>query len=221
MDIMLLDNKRKFLFIHIPKTAGTSIRNNLATLTDLEKPYSELNKELKHKSGILLKKDIDNWNELYKFAFIRNPYDRMVSYWAFYRMPRVFPFFHQARQKAVDLSFTEWIKWLRKREFTRIGDHPPRMIPMWRRPQVDFLFDGSEKLVDYIGRFETLTEDYRYICKHLELDQSEIWDKNKRLQKFNYSKRLEDYRDYYDDESRSIVKWWFMRDIKEFDYRFF
>ena len=44
---MLLDNKRKFLFIHIPKTAGTSIRNNLATLTDLEKPYSELNKELK------------------------------------------------------------------------------------------------------------------------------------------------------------------------------
>ena len=55
MDIMLLDNKRKFLFIHIPKTAGTSIRNNLATLTDLEKPYSELNKELKHKSGILLK----------------------------------------------------------------------------------------------------------------------------------------------------------------------
>ena len=67
---MLLDNKRKFLFIHIPKTAGTSIRNNLAQLTELEQPYSELNKELKHKSGILLKKDIDNWDELYKFAFL-------------------------------------------------------------------------------------------------------------------------------------------------------
>jgi len=218
---MLLDKERKFLFIHIPKTAGTSIRNNIAQLTNKEEPYSETDMELKHKSTILLKKEMDDWDDLYKFTFIRNPYDRMVSFYTFYKLPRVLPFVARTRQKAIELSFPDWIKYLKAKSHTKLGYHPPRKIPMWRRPQVDFVYDGTEQIVDFVGRYENLTEDHRYICKHLELDQSETWDKHKRLQRFNYSHRLSDYRDYYDDESRSIVKWWFMRDIKEFNYTFF
>ena len=48
-----------------------------------------------------------------------------------------------------------------------------------------------------------------------------IWKHTRELRHDNRSNRLEDFRLYYDDESRSTVKWWFMRDIKEFNYTFF
>ena len=93
---------------------------------------------------------------------------------------------------------------------------------MWRRPQVDFIYNDGIKLVDYIGRFETLQDDYHYIANRLELDKDfSIWKHTRELRHDNRSNRLEDFRLYYDDESRSTVKWWFMRDIKEFNYTFF
>ena len=146
----------------------------------------------------------------------------IVWYHTFFRMPRQLPFEHKTRRAALQMSFPDWVRYLKKKEFTRLGDHPPRKIPMWRRPQVDFIFNGGIKLVDHIGRYETLQEDYHYIANKLELDKDiSIWKHHRELKHYNKSKRIEDFRLYYDDESRSIVKWWFMRDIKEFNYTFF
>ena len=93
---------------------------------------------------------------------------------------------------------------------------------MWRRPQVDFIYNDGIKLVDHIGRFETLEQDYHYIANKLNLDEDvSIWKHHRELRHDNKSKRLDDFRLYYDKESRDIVRWWFMRDIKDFDYRFF
>ena len=137
-------------------------------------------------------------------------------------MPRQLPFEHTTRRAAMRLSFPDWIRWLKKREFTRLGDHPPRKIPIWRRPQVDYIYNRGIKLIDYIGRYETLQDDYHYIANKLELDADiSVWKHHRELRHDNKSKRLDDFRLYYDKESRDIVKWWFMRDIKEFDYMFF
>jgi len=219
---MLLSNKHKFFFMHIPKTGGTSIRNALNILLQNPQPYTERDMEKKHMSAFLLRDEIYDWDNLWKFTFIRNPYDRMVSYYSFYRMPRQFPYEHTTRRAALEMSFPDWVRWLKQKEFVRLGDHPPRAIPMWRRPQVDYIYNQGIKLVDYIGRYETLEEEYHMIANKLELDKDiSIWKHHRDLRHDNKSKRLEDFRLYYDDESRSIVKWWFMRDIKEFDYRFF
>ena len=146
--------------MHIPKTGGTSIRNALNQLIQAPQPYTEKDMEKKHMSAFLLRDEIYDWDNLWKFTFIRNPYDRMVSYYTFYRMPRQFPYEHKTRRAALHMSFPEWINWLKKREYVRLGDHPPRQIPMWRRPQVDFIYNDGIKLVDYVGRFETLQDDY-------------------------------------------------------------
>ena len=173
-------------------------------------------------TAYLLKDKIYDWDSLWKFTFIRNPYDRMVSYYTFYRMPRRMPYLHKTRKTALEMSFSDWVRYLKKKEFVRLGDHPPRKIPMWRRPQVDFIYNNGIKLVDHIGRYETLQEDYHYIANKLELNKDiSIWKHHRELKHYNRSNRLEDFRLYYDDESRSIVKWWFMRDIKEFNYTFF
>jgi chondroitin 4-sulfotransferase 11 len=219
---MLLSNEHKFFFMHIPKTGGTSIRNALNQLIQAPQPYTEKDMERKHMSAFLLRDKIYDWDNLWKFTFIRNPYDRMVSYYTFYRMPRKVPYLHSTRKAAIEMSFPEWVRWLKQKEFVRLGDHPPRKIPMWRRPQVDFIYNNGIKLVDHICRYETLQDDYNYIANKLKLNQDpSIWKHHKVLRHDNRSSRLEDFRLYYDDESRSIVKWWFMRDIKEFNYTFF
>ena len=219
---MLLSNEHKFFFMHIPKTGGTSIRNALNQLIQAPQPYTEKDMERKHMSAFLLRDKIYDWDNLWKFTFIRNPYDRMVSYYTFYRMPRKVPYLHSTRKAAIEMSFPEWVRWLKQKEFVRLGDHPPRKIPMWRRPQVDFIYNNGIKLVDHICRYETLQDDYNYIANTLKLNQDpSIWKHHKVLRHDNRSNRLEDFRLYYDDESRSIVKWWFMRDIKEFNYMFF
>jgi chondroitin 4-sulfotransferase 11 len=219
---MLLSNEHKFFFMHIPKTGGTSIRNALNQLIQAPQPYTEKDMERKHMSAFLLRDKIYDWDNLWKFTFIRNPYDRMVSYYTFYRMPRKVPYLHSTRKAAIEMSFPEWVRWLKQKEFVRLGDHPPRKIPMWRRPQVDFIYNNGIKLVDHICRYETLEDDYNYIANKLKLNQDpSIWKHHKVLRHDNRSNRLEDFRLYYDDESRSIVKWWFMRDIKEFNYMFF
>jgi chondroitin 4-sulfotransferase 11 len=219
---MLLSNEHKFFFMHIPKTGGTSIRNALNQLIQAPQPYTERDMERKHMSAFLLRDKIYDWDNLWKFTFIRNPYDRMVSYYTFYRMPRKVPYLHSTRKAAIEMSFPEWVRWLKQKEFVRLGDHPPRKIPMWRRPQVDFIYNNGIKLVDHICRYETLEDDYNYIANKLKLNQDpSIWKHHKVLRHDNRSNRLEDFRLYYDDESRSIVKWWFMRDIKEFNYMFF
>ena len=219
---MLLSNEHKFFFMHIPKTGGTSIRNALNQLIQAPQPYTEKDMERKHMSAFLLRDKIYDWDNLWKFTFIRNPYDRMVSYYTFYRMPRKVPYLHSTRKAAIEMSFPEWVRWLKQKEFVRLGDHPPRKIPMWRRPQVDFIYNNGIKLVDHICRYETLQDDYNYIANKLKLNQDpSIWKHHKVLRHDNRSNRLEDFRLYYDDESRSIVKWWFMRDIKEFNYMFF
>jgi len=219
---MLLSNEHKFFFMHIPKTGGTSIRNALNQLIQAPQPYTEKDMERKHMSAFLLRDKIYDWDNLWKFTFIRNPYDRMVSYYTFYRMPRKVPYLHSTRKAAIEMSFPEWVRWLKQKEFVRLGDHPPRKIPMWRRPQVDFIYNNGIKLVDHICRYETLEDDYNYIANKLKLNQDpSIWKHHKVLRHDNRSNRLEDFRLYYDDESRSIVKWWFMRDIKEINYMFF
>ena len=77
---MLLSNEHKFFFMHIPKTGGTSIRNSLNTLIQSPQPYTEKDMEKKHMSAFILRDEIYDWDNLWMFTFLRNPYDRKVSY---------------------------------------------------------------------------------------------------------------------------------------------
>jgi len=83
----IIDHKHKFVFCHIPRTGGSSfseyIRNYCTARKNLGKENGEFI-EVSHTPLWNIKKlyfrDPDHkWEEYFKFAIIRNPYDRLVS----------------------------------------------------------------------------------------------------------------------------------------------
>lgn len=78
--------------------------------------------------------------------------------------------------------------------------------------QTSCLVDESKNLmVDFVGRFENIEEDFRAICRKVGITAS--------LPHVNKSKRT-DYRDYYDAETRDLTARLYAEDIERFGYTF-
>jgi hypothetical protein len=188
----MISYTNKFIFIHINKTAGTSIEHTL-------KPYGHKTVRNPHMGGFKhsqhftmgeYKKYLsDEYDKYYKFTVVRNPWDRVVSY-----------YFKGAIQN--NLSFTEWVidKYKNKnfQDYQRMYD-----------PCINWI-DVNE--LDYIIRFETLENDFNDMCSKLGLDCS--------LQKHNVNNKRGNYRDYYNEETKKLIEEYFNSDIKLFNYKF-
>lgn len=86
---MPISRKHKSIFIHIPKTGGTSITCGLGIEQTKENLHGT---ELSHLTANQIKERIDQgiWHQFFKFAVVRNPFDRLVSEWAYQKKPRSF-----------------------------------------------------------------------------------------------------------------------------------
>lgn len=208
---MILSTKKSFLFLHLYKVAGMSIRDALEPYADKRYVIAQtINHMLIHGKLGRLKNPLYNFHprlddvknelgaekfdSLYKFSFVRNPWDWQVS---LYHYAMQTPRHGQSDDFKRFESFDHYIEW-------RV-EHDLHL-------QSDFLCDeNGELLTDYLGHFETLDADFRKVCDHLGLDCS--------LPHKNVSKH-KSYKDYYSDNSREIVRQAFARDIESFGYEF-
>ena len=79
-------------------------------------------------------------------------------------------------------------------------------------PQVDFLKDTFGRVnMDFVGRFETLEEDFATVANKLGIKAA--------LPHINQS-RAKAYQDFYTEKSLAVVEQLYAQDIAEFDYRF-
>ncbi|MFC1493687.1 sulfotransferase family 2 domain-containing protein [Thermodesulfobacteriota bacterium] len=223
---MLISHTHKFIFIHIYKTAGMSIRNEFV-------PYSRLIDRLAYEYGISKKvywkiihlmgwvgngmkqftgyhKHSKAWevkeklgsnifDSYYKFSFVRNPFDLTVSQYFFILQIKKL----DTHKKVSRMNFSEYLKW-----------HLSRNPPL----QIDFLMNRSRdrRLVDYIGRFETLVKDVDIIKKNLNLEVTGSTEhRNPSIKRQSKS-----YKDYYDNESKNLLFDYFQQDFEMLGYNF-
>ena len=200
----MISFQKRFLFVHIPKTAGNSIQSVLRDYSEdelvalrseqdgverfgLRNPKYKIKK---HSTLAEYRRALENeqFRSLYKFTCVRNPWDRMVSY---YFTPTQSPEtwnrkkFQGIISKAVSVA-----------DYLRLG------------PREEDPFAN----VDCILRFENLADDFRIVCSALDISPPA-------LPRYNRSNR-DHYSKYFDDELRELVRVRFAAEIERFGYAF-
>ncbi|WDE00533.1 sulfotransferase family 2 domain-containing protein [Thalassomonas actiniarum] len=221
------------LFVHIPKVAGQSIESAFLARAGLSWQQREAfllrpNKDpalgpprLAHLTALeyleLGYLEPEVFTRLFKFSFVRNPWDRLVSEYTY---------------RQYKMSFKDFLF----RGFPTVKDDDYALSQdLYRHvlPQHYFLYDQEGKLlVDFVGKFENLQQDFARVSEIITGQVLPLPHKNEtpasgaravlsRLFKQKKKKTTKPhYREYYDEESRAFVADLYQQDIALFDYQF-
>lgn len=206
--------KNGFWFIDIPRTSSSSIRTELANTfgstygkSNLLENEFEVNGSYKdHLTASQAMKHISprDWEQLFTFTIVRNPWDRMVSLY-FYRAKK--------GQIPTGLSFKDYISQLKSPRYNCSNSMHYR--PSYYYGAAEFILDKKENvIVDYIGKFEERESSLKYISKRINCPTLGKLC----LQKAKPSEKH--YSMLYDKECRELVSKVYARDIELFGYEF-
>lgn len=186
------NGQQAFVFVHINKTGGTSIGKAIGLAVKNHQTAQEIIRRIGRQQ----------WDSAFKFTFVRNPWDRMVSLYE-YRLKK-----NKTKLASRELSFGTWVsRTIGNEQDTVYYDNPKSF-----QPQVEWLKDPHGHIsIDVIGRFESINEDFSQISQALGLET--------RLPHLNASHRAP-YQTYYNEHSRAAVARWFFDDIQRFEYQF-
>lgn len=182
---MILPNK-KLIFVHIPRTGGTAIEKSITK--DFCEPY----KSLKHFSSYdYAWSHKEEWENFFKFGFVRNPYDWVVSFAHRYQINV---------ETFVDYLEVDPMIYAHCHNGPRWGQKLP--------------FHNILNGVDFVGRFENLKEDYEYLKNKFNLPP--LTEEKIKVTE----NRKKDYRYYYDESLFNKVDKIFKEDIEKYGYKF-
>ncbi len=183
----VLNQEKKILYFHIAKTGGSTItqilRNNGIDERVLTNKKLSYNNKLEYFKNI-----VKEWDAYFKFTFIRNKYDLLVSNWHYDKRPGT--------------SFENFIKNI--------------VIP--NKDIYDFWIDQyyltvikNKPIFDFIGRYENFNKDLAIILNRLNIKK---YNKNLKLNvgSYNHSKS---FVEYYNKETAALV---YKKFKKEIDY---
>lgn len=210
---MLISHSKRFIFIHIYKVAGESIKqalcpfdfhpNKILINRVLKKiglpyevsPYGQ-RKYPEHITALELRRNLPKkyFENYFKFAFVRNPWDWQVSNFHYGLKKKDLPSHNLFKNMK---SFQEYIEW------KVVND---------KKLQKDFVCDEEGNIiVDYIGKMESIDKDFNHICNRLDI--------NVRLPHINKTSHP-NYNTIYNDQTRKLIEFHFKEDIQLFDYKF-
>ena len=215
-----INHDLKAIFIHIHKTGGTTIAMNLKKYYGFETYYlrrpdhekfcfdKKKKKYINYENrihGVInyfktsphlnrkMKMNQEKWNNYYKFCFIRNPYDRIVSAWNHVNRFNIpFKNFLNLKNTCNDVEYMHMF------------------MPQYR----SMINEKAINYIDFIGHFENLDEDFEKILNNLGIENI-IHNKNNKLNVRNHKH----YNEYYDQEALDKVNILMNEDFKNLDYK--
>jgi len=221
----MIDHDIKCIFIHIPRTAGSSISTALSQRKKDGERFEKTKRDPKESKKIHFSVEqaqkmfgMDVWEEYLTFAFVRNPWDRQVSQYQ-WRVAK-------GERDVAKRDFKEWTKWRwegwlnwlenpRKviRGVPQLG-HKDRAVVLTKA--FDEIYDEKEDkiLVDFVGRYENLREDVETLCGKLGVDKDIL------LPHKHNAKNRPHYTEFYDDETIEIVRKFYKNDIEVLGYKY-
>jgi len=193
----MISHDYKFLFIHIPRTGGSSIESQFNYKENKDYTLSTKHWTLSDWKKTLDRESFDNY---FKFSFVRNPWDFTIS-------------------KYKDVWFTG------RSPGGPIGERAGKTLkyflehyktPSHEKGETFHEYFAPEEM-DFIGRFENRENDLNYITQKIGITiDSKIHHRKIQMK----DKNKKHYTEYYDDETIQIVAEQYKEDIEYFGYKF-
>ncbi len=164
----MISLEKKFIFVHIPKTGGNAIQLVLAPYAideivfnkqqaafnesvgevhrfGIRNPHMELRKHstIADVSAQWKEELLGSWNEYFKFTVVRNPWERLVSYYFSPNLNRT----RFDREEFLDFVKSDQVK-----------------------PQFDFLSINGTVAMDRLVRFESVEREFSELCQRFGIE---------------------------------------------------
>ncbi|MCX4327468.1 MAG: sulfotransferase family 2 domain-containing protein [Lachnospiraceae bacterium] len=194
-----MGNHSDIAYLRLAKCACTSI---ISTLIN-EEPGTSLHDFAEKKYKII--GNIPQNDYIFKFTYVRNPFERLVSCYVdkIENKEKGNPFkkYNYCMGILNEIqNFDEFVKCIVKIPVSWADRH--------FKSQYSYIYENGEKLVDYIGKVEDLTESYKLIQEKYDL---------KKIGNMNKSKK-KDWKVYYTKETAKLVYEYYKKDILTFGY---
>lgn len=185
-------NTKNFCLVHIPKTGGISIRkafqkSEYELVSEMHKPYSKYSESKKNSMEFL--------------TVIRNPFDRLYSFYHFFFSEEINRKFLLGLDKEYEISFDDFI--------TQLNLFYPYTLPCW-----DYITEENESKIQNVLRFENLGNEFQGFCEKFDLKLNLPWE-HKNLNKPQVVKSK-----IYKSYQIKLIEKKYQKDLENFDYSF-
>ena len=208
----MISHEHKCIFIHIPRTGGSSIEkfftkkscfNQSGSLEERDLYFGYSGPEIKHIVASTAKKlYADYWDDYFKFSFVRNPWDRMVS------MAK-YPEFYGCTINNESINVSEYLK---KFPEIEIDERSLSANYVGKSLSNSVYLNLLDEPLDFVGKFENLKQDIEFVCDKIGTPVRKFLHK--------IASDHKHYTEYYDEETKQIVAEVFAKDIEYFNYKF-
>jgi len=222
---MLISNQKNFIFIHIPKTAGTSIAKKLRPYANPRTmtPWRAIRRALPiggavnpqrawfemHDTAEFVREKLsaEVYDHYFRFAFVRSPYTHAYSHYHFLKTYAYKKYANIVNQQ----TFEAYLEWRLKSNQKAFRTRVQRFALL--ADQTSFIYDQQgECLVNYIGRFEHIQQDCEQLAQQLDIPDLKLEHHRKGTYKRNLTPSE------LSQAERDLIHELYKRDFENFQY---